>query len=63
MTFSTASVCSIAGAVLGMAQVWYVGPIAAKIGLGGDIGFELAAIITAFVYPPLRYWEIKKFGR
>lgn len=62
----TASVCSIAGAVLGMAQVWYVGPIAAKIGGGlggGDIGFELAAIITSFVYPPLRYWEIKKFGR
>ncbi|KIJ40829.1 hypothetical protein M422DRAFT_209731, partial [Sphaerobolus stellatus SS14] len=37
------SCCSVAGAVVGMAQIWYVGPIAAKFGgFGGDVGFELA---------------------
>lgn len=37
--------CGIAGAVLGMASVWYVGVISRQIGLpefGGDIGFELS---------------------
>jgi len=59
-----ASCCSVAGAVVGMAQVWYIGPIAAKLGpFGGDLGFELAAAFGAIVFPPLRYWEIKKFGR
>lgn len=31
-----------AGAVVGMAQTYYVGPIAAKLGpFGGDLGFEV----------------------
>jgi len=61
---SFASCCSVAGAVVGMAQVWYIGPIAAKLGpFGGDLGFELAAIFAGVIFPPLRYWEIKKFGR
>ncbi|KIJ26604.1 hypothetical protein M422DRAFT_272298 [Sphaerobolus stellatus SS14] len=58
------SCCSIAGAIVGMAQVWYIGPIAAHLGpVGGDVGFEMAAVIAAVVYPGLRWVEIKRFGR
>ncbi|KZT39929.1 hypothetical protein SISSUDRAFT_1044887 [Sistotremastrum suecicum HHB10207 ss-3] len=53
-----------AGAVVGMAQTYYVGPIAAKLGpFGGDLGFELAAAFTAVSFPPLRYLEIRLTGR
>jgi NCS1 nucleoside transporter family len=57
--------CGVAGAVLGMAQVWYVGVIGGMIGdpeFGGDIGFELAFAFTAVTYPPLRYLEKKWWG-
>ncbi|KAH9844159.1 permease for cytosine/purines, uracil, thiamine, allantoin-domain-containing protein [Rhodofomes roseus] len=57
--------CGIAGAVLGMAQTWYVGQIARHIGdpiYGGDIGFELSFAFTAVVFPPLRYIEKKYWG-
>lgn len=58
------SACSVAGAILGMAQVWYIGPLAARLApLGGDICFELAAGIAALLYPPMRYLEIQIFGR
>lgn len=37
-----AGCCGVAGAVVGMAQVWYIGPIASKLGpFGGDLGFEV----------------------
>ena len=54
----------VAGAVLGMSQVWYIGVVAKKIEpkFGGDIGFELAAAFAGTVYPIARYIE-KKFGR
>ncbi|GJJ05824.1 hypothetical protein Clacol_000011 [Clathrus columnatus] len=59
-----ASLCAIAGAVVSMAQVWYIGPIARKLGpFGGDMGFEFAASFAAIIYPPLRYLEIRRFGR
>ncbi|OZJ05382.1 hypothetical protein BZG36_01974 [Bifiguratus adelaidae] len=52
--------CGIAGAVLGMDQVWWVGPLAKPIGeFGGDIGFELATGFTAVAFPPLRWLEAK----
>ncbi|KAI0952236.1 hypothetical protein AcW1_004395 [Taiwanofungus camphoratus] len=57
--------CGVAGAVLGMAQQWYVGQIARRIGdpiYGGDIGFELSFAFTAVVFPPLRYIEKKYWG-
>ncbi|GBE79480.1 Purine-cytosine permease fcyB [Sparassis crispa] len=57
--------CGVAGAVLGMAQTWYVGVISRKIGdpqYGGDIGFELSFAFTAIVFPPLRYFERKYWG-
>ncbi|KAF8313780.1 hypothetical protein DL93DRAFT_2155978 [Clavulina sp. PMI_390] len=58
--------CGIAGAVLGMAQTWYVGVIGKKIGdpiYGGDIGFELSFAFTCIVYPIARYFEKQTFGR
>ncbi|TFK50367.1 hypothetical protein OE88DRAFT_1631216 [Heliocybe sulcata] len=58
--------CGIMGAVLGMAQTWYVGVIGRQIGdptLGGDIGFELAFAFAGIAYPPLRYLEKRYFGR
>lgn len=39
-----------------MDQVWFVGPIAKKT---GDIGFELAFVVTALCYVPLRQLEVK----
>ncbi|WOO78800.1 Purine-cytosine permease fcyB [Vanrija pseudolonga] len=61
-----ASFCfGAAGAAVGMAQVWWIGPLGAKVGgeFGGDIGFELASGFTAVVYPIFRYLEIKYTGR
>lgn len=56
--------CGIAGAVLGMAQLYYVGPIAAKFGeYGGDLGMWLSMGFCGVTYPLLRYIELKKFGR
>lgn len=53
-----------AGSVVGMAQVWYVGPIAKKVGdFGADLGIELGFLFAGVVFPPLRYLELKKFGR
>lgn len=54
------------GAVMGMAQVWFIGPIGKLIGTpgyGGDIGFELAFAFSALSYWVLRTFEKKHFGR
>ncbi|KAF9482731.1 NCS cytosine-purine permease [Pholiota conissans] len=42
-----------------MDQVWFVGPIARTT---GDIGFEVAFALSAVLYFPLRYLEIKWRG-
>lgn len=55
-----ASMISFALVVPGMAEVWYTGPIAEKT---GDIGFEMAFVVTAVFYFPLRWAEIKWRGR
>ena len=53
-----------AGAIVGMDQAWYKGPIALKVGgYGGDIGAWVSIAFACVVYPPLRYLELKKFGR
>ena len=53
-----------AGAIIGMDQIWYQGPVALKIGgYGGDIGSWLSIAFACVTYPPLRYLELKKFGR
>jgi purine-cytosine permease-like protein len=52
------------GAILSMAQVWYLGPIAKQVGThGADMGNYVGFAWAALVYPPLRMWELKKFGR
>ena len=55
----------VAGAVIGMAQVWWLGPVGKRIGgaFGGDVGFELAFGFAFISYCGLRYIEKRKFGR
>ncbi|AOA61667.1 Vitamin B6 transporter [Komagataella phaffii] len=54
----------VVGAICGMCQVYYIGPIASKIGShGADLGMWLAIGFTAVTYPVFRYIELKKFGR
>lgn len=43
-----------------MSQVWYTGPIAV---FTGDIGFEVAFVVTAILYVPFRSLEIKMAGK
>jgi len=54
-----------AGAVVGMATTYYIGPIGLSVAspYGGDLGFELSAVFTAISYPGLRWLEIRHFGR
>ena len=61
-----ASVAWLAGwasAVIGMAQIWYKGPIALKVGDGANIGAWLAIGFTCITYPPLRWLELKLLRR
>jgi NCS1 nucleoside transporter family len=56
----------IMGAVLGMSQVWFIGPIAKLCGappFGGDVGFMLAFAFSATAYNIMRPFEKKYFGR
>jgi purine-cytosine permease-like protein len=56
----------ICGMVLGMSQVWFVGPIALHAGeapFGGDVGFELAFAFAAVTYLVTRPIEKKFLGR
>ncbi|CAK7567041.1 MAG: hypothetical protein SEPTF4163_004999 [Sporothrix epigloea] len=54
-----ASILSFGLVIPGMAEVWYTGPIAVHT---GDIGFEVAFIVTAICYIPLRWLEIRWCG-
>ena len=54
----------IAGAVVGMDESWWVGPIARMIGdYGGDVGNELSFVFTLVTFVPVRYLELKYVGR
>jgi NCS1 nucleoside transporter family len=56
--------CGITGAVVGMDQVWWIGPLARKIGeYGGDIGFELSFAFAFVAYTGTRWLELKYTGR
>lgn len=58
--------CGIAGMVVGMSQVWWVGPLGLLAGeppFGGDIGFELAFGFALVGYLILRPIEKRIFGR
>lgn len=50
--------------VLGMNETWFVGPLSALIGpFGGDVGNEFTLIVTLLTFLPIRYWELKRFGK
>ncbi|KAI0734371.1 permease for cytosine/purines, uracil, thiamine, allantoin-domain-containing protein [Fomitopsis betulina] len=51
----------VAGAVVGMSEVWYIGPLG--MDAGADLGFELAAAFAAVMFVPLRWLEIRLTGR
>ncbi|KAJ5154909.1 uncharacterized protein N7500_010348 [Penicillium coprophilum] len=51
-----------AGAIVGMSQGYYIGPIAQMAG-GADLGLWLGAGFTAMFFPPLRALELKFFAR
>ena len=56
----TAFLFGVLGAVMGMAQVWFVSPIGKLIGnpmFGGDVGFELAFTFAAISYTIMRTIE------
>jgi NCS1 nucleoside transporter family len=55
----------IIGAILGMAQTWWTGPIGRLCGgkLGGDVGFELAFSFSAVSYISTRTMEKHYFNR
>lgn len=55
----------VVGAVLGMAQVWFTGPVGALCGgeLGGDIGFEMAFGFSAVTYAVFRPVERAYYQR
>ncbi|KAI4090968.1 MAG: hypothetical protein LQ339_008215 [Xanthoria mediterranea] len=52
------------GAIIGMYQHWYVGPVAIKVGgVGADIGVWVGCAFAMVVFVPLRWWELKRYGR
>ncbi|KAJ5808680.1 Permease cytosine/purine uracil thiamine allantoin [Penicillium riverlandense] len=52
------------GAVLCMAQVWYVGPLAKLVSaFGADMGNYVGFSWAALVYPPMRWVELRFLGR
>lgn len=59
-----AFLCGVAGVVVGMAQVYWIGPLAANFGeFGGDLAMWLSMGFSGLVYPWCRLLELKKFGR
>ncbi|KAG9233559.1 permease for cytosine/purines, uracil, thiamine, allantoin-domain-containing protein [Amylocarpus encephaloides] len=60
----TAFLLGWVGAILCMAQVYYIGPIAKEVGdFGADMGNYVGFALAAVIYAPLRWLEIRKFGR
>lgn len=52
------------GAVISMDQIYFVGPLAKMVGEdGADMGLYLAAGFTLVVFPPIRWLELRYFGR
>ncbi|KAJ5103298.1 hypothetical protein N7532_003827 [Penicillium argentinense] len=60
----TAFVVGWVGAILCMAQVWYIGPLAKLVGeYGADMGNYVGFSWALLVYPPFRYMELHLIGR
>ena len=51
-----------AGAILGMLQAWYTGPLAKKAGLS-DIGLWLGCGFAIVAFPPMRWLELRWVGK
>ncbi|KAF2182884.1 hypothetical protein K469DRAFT_740190 [Zopfia rhizophila CBS 207.26] len=52
------------GAILGMYQVWYVGPIAKLAGdSGADVGMWVGCGLAIISFPPMRWLEMRVVGR
>ncbi|KAI9648353.1 hypothetical protein NHQ30_002986 [Ciborinia camelliae] len=52
------------GAILCMSQYYFIGPLAKMIGSeGGDMGNYVGFAWAGIVYPGLRWWEVRRFGR
>jgi purine-cytosine permease-like protein len=51
------------GAVLGMWQTYFTGPLAQLVGDGIDMGMPVSASWTAIVYPGSRWLELKYIGK
>lgn len=49
------------GAILGMYQVWYTGPLGKLLGHGVDLGMWVGCGFTLVTFPPMRFLELKKF--
>jgi purine-cytosine permease-like protein len=48
----------LVGALLGMDQTWFVGPVAKAFGgIGGDMGIYLCFVLSILLYWPLRTFE------
>jgi len=60
----TAFMLGVVAWVMGMAETWYVGPLAKQIGTyGGDVANEFTFVVTSLTYLPLRMLELKYFGK
>jgi len=53
-----------AGAVLCMAQAYFIGPLAKLVGeAGADMGNYVGFVVAGIVYAPVRWWELRVWGR
>lgn len=59
---ATAFLLGWLGAILGMYQTWYIGPLA-KLAKLSDVGVWVGMAFTVVSFPILRYLEISRFGR
>ncbi|EME43311.1 hypothetical protein DOTSEDRAFT_54173 [Dothistroma septosporum NZE10] len=60
----TAFALGVIAWVMGMVETWYVGPLGKLIGsTGGDVANQVTLVVTGLSYIPMRYMELKYFGR
>ncbi|GKZ36519.1 hypothetical protein AbraIFM66950_007637 [Aspergillus brasiliensis] len=59
----TAFLIGWVGAIVGMNQAYYTGPVSRAIPGGCDLGLWLGLGFTALVFPPFRMLELKLIGR
>ncbi|SCU93542.1 LADA_0G03664g1_1 [Lachancea dasiensis] len=61
---TAAFLVGVVGVVLGMAQAYWIGPIARHFGeYGGDLAMWLSMGFSGAAYPGLRYLELRRYGR